>query len=76
MLEIPITYEIPEEGDCSPEYEYPPRPTLSMASKTDSAEGDSKKVCKQTVQLCRRYLNNFTLYSFTNLTVNISIPCK
>ncbi|PNF18349.1 Syntaxin-binding protein 5 [Cryptotermes secundus] len=43
MLEIPITYEISEEGDCSPEYEYPPRPTLSMASKTDSAEGESKK---------------------------------
>ncbi|GFG32353.1 hypothetical protein Cfor_10913, partial [Coptotermes formosanus] len=43
MLEIPITYEIPEEGDCSPEYEYPPRPSLSMASKTDSGEGDSKK---------------------------------
>jgi len=76
MLEIPITYEIPEEGDCSPEYEYPPRPSLSIASKTDSAEGDSKKVCKQTVQLCQRYLNNFTLYSFPNLIVNISIPCR
>jgi hypothetical protein len=47
MLEIPITYEIPEEGDCSPEYEYPPRPSLSMASKTDSAEVDSKKVCNK-----------------------------
>jgi len=76
MLEIPITYEIPEEGDCSPEYEYPPRPSLSMASKTDSAEGDSKKVRKHTIQLCQRYLNSFTLYSFSNLTVIISTPCK
>jgi hypothetical protein len=76
MLEIPITYEIPEEGDCSPEYEYPPRPSLSMASKTDSAEGESKKVCKQTIQLRWWYLNDFILYSFSNLTVNISTPCK
>jgi hypothetical protein len=76
MLEIPITYEIPEEGDCSPEYEYPPRPSLSMASKTDSAEGDSKKVYKQTIQLCQWYLNRFTLHSFSNLTVDISIPWK
>ncbi|XP_069687283.1 syntaxin-binding protein 5 isoform X2 [Periplaneta americana] len=43
MLEIPINCEVPEEGDCSPEYEYPPRPSLSMASKTDSGEGESKK---------------------------------
>jgi hypothetical protein len=76
MLEIPITFEIPEEGDCSPEYEYPPRPSLSMASKTDSAEGDSKKVCKQTIRLCRRYLYSFTSYSFSNLTVDISTSCK
>jgi hypothetical protein len=47
MLEIPITYETLEEGDCSPEFDYPPRPSLSMASKTDSAEGESKKVREQ-----------------------------
>ncbi|XP_068228736.1 syntaxin-binding protein 5 isoform X3 [Palaemon carinicauda] len=27
-LEIPIVYEVYESGDCSPEYEFPPRPTL------------------------------------------------
>ena len=82
MLEIPITYEIPEEGDCSPEYEYPPRPSLSIASKTDSAEGDSKKVCKQIIQLCRRNLSgthskwqNFVFISLY-LTVKFSTPCK
>jgi hypothetical protein len=47
-----------------------------MASKTDSAEGDSKKVWKQTIQLFQRYLNNFTLYLFSNLIVDISTPCK
>ncbi|XP_066993628.2 syntaxin-binding protein 5 isoform X1 [Anabrus simplex] len=42
MLEIPINYEAnEEEGDCSPEYEYPPRP--SLASKNESIEGESKK---------------------------------
>jgi hypothetical protein len=57
MLEIPITFEISEEGDCSPDYEYPPRPTLSLASKTDSAEGESKKVCKEDRMSVHFYLN-------------------
>lgn len=30
-LEIPIVYEVYESGDCSPEYEFPPRPTLQVA---------------------------------------------
>ncbi|XP_076058253.1 syntaxin-binding protein tomosyn isoform X2 [Oratosquilla oratoria] len=42
-LEIPIVYEVCESGDCSPEYEYPPRPTLQVASKQHniSSSGDS-----------------------------------
>ncbi|XP_071549213.1 syntaxin-binding protein 5 isoform X3 [Panulirus ornatus] len=30
-LEIPIVYEVYESGDCSPEYEFPPRPTLQAS---------------------------------------------
>ncbi|XP_069961371.1 syntaxin-binding protein 5 isoform X4 [Cherax quadricarinatus] len=30
-LEIPIVYDVYESGDCSPEYEFPPRPSLQVA---------------------------------------------
>ncbi|KAK7794266.1 hypothetical protein R5R35_013601 [Gryllus longicercus] len=43
VLEIPIIYEPTEEEDCSPDYEYPPRPSLAASSKNDSLEGESKK---------------------------------
>ncbi|XP_071549214.1 syntaxin-binding protein 5 isoform X4 [Panulirus ornatus] len=46
-LEIPIVYEVYESGDCSPEYEFPPRPTLQVAHSphhTSSAgEASDKK---------------------------------
>lgn len=49
-LEIPIVYETYEEGDCSPDYEYPPRPSLGVASAhssyTESGEGECKKVIR------------------------------
>ncbi|XP_042869439.1 syntaxin-binding protein 5-like isoform X1 [Penaeus japonicus] len=43
-LEIPIVYEVYESGDCSPEYEFPPRPTLQVAHSphhTSSASGEA-----------------------------------
>ncbi|XP_046984431.1 syntaxin-binding protein 5 isoform X1 [Schistocerca americana] len=40
-LEIPIVYDAAEEEDCSPEYEYPPRPSLT--SKHESTDSDNKK---------------------------------
>nr|CAD7441657.1 unnamed protein product [Timema bartmani] len=40
-LEIPIVYETLEEGDCSPDYEYPPRPSLAAKDWND---GELKKV--------------------------------
>nr|CAD7258660.1 unnamed protein product [Timema shepardi] len=39
-LEIPIVYETLEEGDCSPDYEYPPRPSLAAKDWND---GELKK---------------------------------
>ncbi|XP_066952290.1 syntaxin-binding protein 5 isoform X6 [Macrobrachium rosenbergii] len=45
-LEIPIVYEVYESGDCSPEYEFPPRPTLQVAHSphhTAAGEASDKK---------------------------------
>ncbi|XP_044739568.1 syntaxin-binding protein 5 isoform X2 [Chrysoperla carnea] len=42
-LEIPIIYDIIEEGDCSPECEYPPLTNLSCGVKTDSSDSDERK---------------------------------
>jgi len=45
VLEIPIVYEVSEEGiEGSPEAEYPPRPSLGSTYRTESSDGDPKKV--------------------------------
>merc|ERR1711874_38130 len=53
-LEIPIIYEVYESGDGSPEFEFPPRPTLQVAdsphhsspSLTTHGEATHKRVQK------------------------------
>ncbi|XP_075228218.1 syntaxin-binding protein tomosyn [Lycorma delicatula] len=40
-LEIPIVYEISDETECSPDYEFPPRP--SLLKKGESTDIENKK---------------------------------
>ncbi|XP_039287890.1 syntaxin-binding protein 5-like [Nilaparvata lugens] len=40
-LEIPIIYEVSDDPECSPDYEFPPRP--SLLNKMESTDVDNKK---------------------------------
>lgn len=62
-LEIPIIYDVYESGDCSPEYEFPPRPTLQVAAHgsplhSSQAEGAEKKTPSDRKGFGGQVLNN------------------
>lgn len=42
VLEIPIIYEVTDDIECSPDYEYP---RSGSGSRLDAIEGEPKKVC-------------------------------